>query len=234
MHPTQHPNAPGTGHREAASDSPIDLRHTTTRSVAVLGAGGHGREIADIVRARAAVDGSVRLVGIADDGEPDLALLGRSGIPYLGTSTALNDSSLAVLLGVGMPSVRRDLAREFTAAPALLHPSAMVGSACALGRGVVLAQGVIVTTNVTIGRHTHINIGATISHDCVVGSFVTICPGVSLTGDVTVDDGCFIGAGATVLPGVHIGRNAVVGAGAVVTSDVAPRERVAGLPARPL
>ena len=43
-----------------------------------------------------------------------------------------------------------------------------------------------------------------------------------------------LGSGVIVLGGVRIGREALVGAGAVVTRDVAPRERVAGVPARRL
>lgn len=210
----------------------IDLRHV--RSLAVLGAGGHGRELADIIRARAVADGSVRLLGIADDGNPDLDLLGRAGIPFLGTSAAIADPALEVYVGVGMPDVRYRLAASFNAPPALVHPDASIGTACALGRGSVVAQGATLTTNVSIGRHTHVNIGATISHDCDIDSFVTISPGVILTGNVRVGSGCFIGAGATVLPGVRIGANAIVGAGAVVTSDVRDGDRVAGLPARPL
>lgn len=210
----------------------IDLRQV--RSVAVLGAGGHGRELADIVRARAAADRSLRLLGIADDGTPDLDVLGNAGIPFLGTSADIADPSIEVYIGVGMPDVRYRLAASFNTPPALVHPHASIGTACSLERGSVIAQGAILTTNVRIGRHTHVNIGATISHDCDIDSFVTICPGVTLTGNVRIDSGSFIGAGATVLPGVHIGADAVVGAGAVVTADVAPRQCVAGLPARPL
>jgi len=49
-----------------------------------------------------------------------------------------------------------------------------------------------------------------------------------------VEDRAAIGSGAVVLGGVRIGRGALVGAGAVVTSDVAPGETVAGVPARVL
>lgn len=51
---------------------------------------------------------------------------------------------------------------------------------------------------------------------------------------VTIGDDVWIGAGARILAGVTIGSHAVVGAGAVVTRDVAARQVVAGVPARPL
>lgn len=49
---------------------------------------------------------------------------------------------------------------------------------------------------------------------------------------VVIEDHVWIGMRAMVLPGVTIGRGAVVAAGAVVTSDVAPLDIVAGVPAR--
>ncbi len=49
---------------------------------------------------------------------------------------------------------------------------------------------------------------------------------------VTIGDQVFIGANAVIQMGVTIGDEAVVAAGAVVTSDVAPRTIVGGVPAR--
>jgi len=46
--------------------------------------------------------------------------------------------------------------------------------------------------------------------------------------------GYFVAHNATIVGDVTIGEDALVGAGAVVTRDVAPREVVAGSPARPL
>jgi maltose O-acetyltransferase len=49
---------------------------------------------------------------------------------------------------------------------------------------------------------------------------------------VEIKDYCWIGTRAMILPGVTIGTGAVVAAGAVVTSDVAPFNVVAGVPAK--
>lgn len=51
---------------------------------------------------------------------------------------------------------------------------------------------------------------------------------------ITIANNVWIGAGAKILDGVTIGEGAIVGANAVVTRDVAPWTRVAGIPARPL
>ena len=54
------------------------------------------------------------------------------------------------------------------------------------------------------------------------------------TSPVVIEDAALIGIGAILLKGVTVGSGARVGAGSVVTSDVRPRDVVAGNPARPV
>lgn len=49
---------------------------------------------------------------------------------------------------------------------------------------------------------------------------------------VRVEEWADIGTGAVLLPGVTVGKGAIVGAGAVVTRDVPPFAKVAGVPAK--
>jgi len=51
---------------------------------------------------------------------------------------------------------------------------------------------------------------------------------------VTIGADVWIGGRAVILPGVSVGDGALIAAGAVVTRDVAPDTRAAGVPARPL
>ena len=204
-----------------------------TRDVIVIGAGGHGRELADIVQAVAANDSSVELLGIVDDATADRLLLARCGFRFLGSTEAITQRDVDIHIGVGDPTIRQRLDHRLDRpASPLVHPTATIGTGCELADGAVLAQGVVVTTNVSIGRHTHLNINSSISHDCRLGSYVTVSPGVTITGTVTVADRAFIGAGATILPGITIGADAIVGAGAVVTQDVPAKTTVTGIPAR--
>jgi sugar O-acyltransferase (sialic acid O-acetyltransferase NeuD family) len=116
----------------------------------------------------------------------------------------------------------------------LVSPAAQMGPGVVLGRGSLVQQGVVITTDVHLGLVCKINIGAAIHHDCRIGHFCTLAPGCRLLGTVTVEERVFIGAGAIVLPHRWIGAEAVIGAGAVVSRDVAPGETVAGVPARTL
>src|SRR4029078_941115 len=98
--------------------------------------------------------------------------------------------------------------------------------------GCLVASGVVVTTNVRIGAHSHLNVSVSVSHDCQMGDYVHVAPGGRLAGNVRVDNGCDIGIGASVIQGRSIGEWSLVGAGAVVVRDVAANVTVAGVPAR--
>ena len=88
------------------------------------------------------------------------------------------------------------------------------------------------TTNVTLGRHVHINLNSTVGHDCVLADYVTVNPLVAVSGSVTVGADSMLGTHSSVLQGLTIGAAAVVGAGACVVQDVAPSTTVKGVPAR--
>lgn len=208
----------------------------------VVGAGGHGREILDAVRAACVVSGVAPSLHVVDDDPARADLVRRDGVPFLGPLSALEKSPLGegwrYVLGIGGERARATLDRRCTdlglQPAAVVHPAASIGTANELGPGVVLFAGARVTVNVRLGRHTHLNVNASVSHDCVVGDHTTVSPGAVVAGTCRVGDRVLIGAGATVLQGRTIGDDARVGAGAVVVDDVPPGVTVVGVPARPL
>ncbi len=141
------------------------------------------------------------------------------------------------MIGIGDPATREAIAERMTLAgfvPAtLVHPEASVGGDVRIAEGVVLAAGARATTNVSLERHTQLNVGAVVSHDCKVGAFVTLSPGTLVNGECTIGDRAFFGTGAIVTPGIEVGADAKVGAGAVVLEDVPDGTTVVGVPARP-
>ena len=201
--------------------------------LAIIGAGGHGREIAAIARAE---HGSDLSITYWDDAiAPGSYNFGTVGgrIDELSSENASH-----YLIGIGDPATRVSMSQRYEVSGlkplTAIHPTAVIGERCNIGAGSVIGPSSTLTCDTDIGLHTHIHANVVISHDCFVDDFVVITPGVSIAGDVRVEKLAWIGVGATINRGVVIGRAALVGAGAVVIADVDPNDVVAGVPARSL
>jgi sugar O-acyltransferase (sialic acid O-acetyltransferase NeuD family) len=205
------------------------------QGLVVVGAGGHGREV--LVVALAA---GRPVLGVLDDGTPGPGLLAALGVEHLGPVDWLGTATPVpeFAAGVGDPAGRRAVVQRAEQAGAraavLVHPSAEVGHSVELAAGAVVWPQVALTVQVRVGRHSHLNVASSISHDVVIGDFVTVGPGARVCGAVRLEDDVWVGAGATILQGVRVGAGTVIGAGAVVLRDVRPGLVVAGVPARPL
>ena len=206
--------------------------------IVIIGAGGHAREIADVIEAINSAGRQWSLLGFVAEEPPQDELAQRRGLAFLGGLDALDGKDAHFVVGIGSPDARRRMDVTATSrglvAATLIHPSATVGSDNRLEPGVVLAAHSSVTTNVGLGRHTHLNVGARVAHDCRIGDFVTVNPGATISGNVTLAHDVTVGTNATVIQGVTVGADAIVGAGAAVVRDVAADATVVGVPARPL
>jgi sugar O-acyltransferase (sialic acid O-acetyltransferase NeuD family) len=205
----------------------------------IVGAGGFGREVADVVSAINAEAQTFNLIGFVDDGPSpeDVAQIDRLGIPLVGSvSEVLTRPASGYVLGIGSGATRRLLDRQFQAAgwtaTELVHPLASVGANVVLGPGTILCAGVRLTTNIRLGRHVHVNLNSTIGHDTLLLDYVTVNPLVAISGNVTVGEASMLGTHSAVLQNLTIGRDSVVGGGALVVRCVPDCTVVKGVPAR--
>ncbi|MEM8875269.1 MAG: acetyltransferase [Planctomycetota bacterium] len=201
--------------------------------IVIVGAGGHGKVVLDIVRAA----GRYRPVGFVD---ADERARNVAGLPILGDIRALpklaNNGVVGCIVAIGGNHVRRTYAEEALDAGLDLvnavHPSAHTSPTATIGRNVVVAAGATICTETTLADSVIVNTNAVVDHECHVGTAAHIAPGALLAGRVTVGEEAFVGMGAKVIQCLNVGPKATIGAGAVVIRDTAAGKTVVGVPAR--
>jgi len=202
-----------------------------SRRLLILGAGGHSRAVADL-----AGEVGWTVAGFTDRSDaPRARVLGTDAdVGALARAGAID----AGVVGVGNSALPRR-AELFQllhdcglAAPALVHPRAVLARSSRVGDGSVVFGGCVLGAGIELGVNGVCYSGVIVEHDCRVGDHCYLSPGVVLAGQVTVERGAFLGAGAVVVPGIRIGAEAIIGAGAVVIEDVPAGMTVFGVPAR--
>lgn len=206
--------------------------------VYVVGAGGFGREVFGWAQQHPACGQAWDLAGFLDDATDQLTGKNFPGEVLGCLSGHSVEQDAYYLCGLGQPDNKQrllpDLVRQGARFLTLVHPSCVLGPQVKLGIGVVLCPQVVLTANIEIGDFSMLNTHVTAGHDVRVGQGCTISSFCDLTGGVTVGDGVFLASRVTVVPGRTVGDGAYVGVGSVVLQNVRPRQRVFGVPARPL
>lgn len=203
--------------------------------VVIIGAGGHGKVVLEILR----LTRGVRVAGFLD---ADESLAGKTvaGVKVLGSANLLSKlrrkKIKAAIVAIGDNRARLQYmaaAREagFTLVNAI-HPRAILSKSAVLGENVVLAAGSVACAEAQIGDGAVINTSAVVDHECIVGPAAHICPTAALAGRVRVGEGAFIGLGAKVIQCLTIGAWTTIGAGAVVIADLPDLAKAVGVPAK--
>jgi sugar O-acyltransferase (sialic acid O-acetyltransferase NeuD family) len=208
----------------------------TTRIV-ILGAGGLGREVLQVLRAQRRAGQEVECAGFLVDADFAAPAEVHGVSVYRDFSAFADDPDIRFVVAVGAPAARARIVERIAHAigerfATVIHPTAVLGDTIAVGAGSVILQTASITADVRIGRHVLVNPRVSISHDCVVEDYVSLSPGVTLAGGVLVEEGCELGSGSTVLPRQRVGRWSIAGAGAVILSPVEANTTVVGVPAR--
>ncbi len=207
------------------------------KKLAIYGAGGFGREMALMVRQINLNNPEWNLIGFFDDGIE----AGRQvdGLPVIGGIETLNvfSDSIAVCMAIAKPMIRVQIVEKITnknvSYPVLVHPNALTGSENNFfGRGCIITAGVILTTGISLGEFSIVNLSTTIGHDSSLGDFCTVMPGCSISGNVLIGSQTVMGTGSRIIQGIRIGENCLVGAGGVVTKSFGDAKKIMGVPAR--
>ena len=138
----------------------------------ILGAGGHGRTVADAIAAH-----GDRVVGFLDDGQPIGTL--ANGMPVLGALSlaweldrvfAGSDQAPPdqVVVAIGNPTLRQTWQQVLEQVPAplgvVIHPRASVSASAQIAPGCVVLAGAVVNANASLHAGMLVKIVAVVDH----------------------------------------------------------------------
>ena len=205
------------------------------KRLAILGAGGHGKVVADA----AMLSGGWSEIVFFDVGYPSKKTNGHWSIKGRDEEllASLNEFD-GVVVAIGNNELRLEKTRRLLDAGAnivsIIHPSAVISSFATIGVGSVVFSGAIVNVDAKVGMACIINSGAVIEHDCHLGGGVHASPNATLSGGSVVGDRSWIGASAVSKQLINIAADVIIGAGSVVVKNIPDGVTVIGNPAIPL
>lgn len=205
----------------------------TSQPWAIIGAGGHGAAVAEVLAAH----------GSTIDCFVDAARVEQRQRFGIEIRKELPDGHLGqerpVALAVGDNAQRQRLWEELSGRgasdlnfPAVAHPSASVSQFAALETGAVVLQGACVGPAARVGRFAVVATGVVLTHDAQMDDFSFAAAG-AVVGAAFVGERSFVGMGAIVSPASVVGADVIIGAQSYVRGELPDRVVARGIPAQP-
>ena len=199
------------------------------RKLMIIGAGGHGRVIADIAQ-KTGLYGHIAFL----DDDLSRKLPGYELMGKVNEYQKWKDTH-EFIVAVGNNRIRNDIQKALekqVTITTLIHPCASIGEWVTLGAGTVAMANTAVNSGAVIGDGVIINTGSTIDHDCKIGNYVHVAPGSHISGNVSIGDRAWIGVGSSIVNNICLCDECMIGAGAVVVGDIKVMGTYVGVPAR--
>lgn len=203
-----------------------------SQTLCIIGAGGFGREVYSLFRTSLLGTGNYAEIVFAEE---DAFYQSRDvqGAAVHVLSYAARQP-WAFVVAIGAPDVRSRIVQEFPdlCYVSITHPTALIGDAVELGAGSIVCAYTVLTSNIRVGRHAHLNLNTTIGHDTIAGDFLTTAPAAHISGHCRLGDNVYLGSGAILRQCIEVSSGAKVGAGAVVLHNINEAGTYVGVPAR--
>lgn len=204
-----------------------------SNKLCIVGAGGHGKVVADAAKSMSLFD---EIVFLDDRDYTDSLILDIPIVGKLLEQPSAFFSSYSFIVAIGNNVVRAKIFDLILSLGGeivnIVHKSAVVSNFSNFSKGIFVGPGAVVNADAQIGCNAIINSGAIVEHDCVVGDHTHVAPNAVLTGGCQIGGYSLLGAGAVVIPCKQIGSNTTIGAGSVVIHDVDDNIVVYGSPAK--
>lgn len=184
----------------------------------VVGAGGHGRSVAEAVL----LSCDFELIGFLDD-VPSSRGGEVWGLPLLGSVNAFADyADLAshAVVAIGNNTLRKKLCEQLQAAgfalASVIHPRAIVSPRAQLGDGVAVMAGAVVGTEAVLGQGVIVNCGAVVDHHAQVQDFGHLGVNACMAGGSILGNLAWMQAGSSIGYGVQLASGAVLKPGEAI------------------
>lgn len=167
-----------------------------TKTLLILGAGGHGRAVAEA----ALLSKQWESIVFADDCYPDISDV--AGYPVVSTIKGIFSLDIPIagaIAAVGNNTLREQWISTIIEAKlplvSVIHPRACVSPSARVGEGSAIMALAMVGVDVRIGRGAILNANATVDHDAILGDFSHLGVGVQLAGGVKIGASVWLQAG---------------------------------------
>jgi sugar O-acyltransferase (sialic acid O-acetyltransferase NeuD family) len=187
------------------------------KKICIVGTGGFGREVLTCICDLKLDD---HVVFMIDDSFFDKKMI--MGIEVIKRSEFTADD-YKVIVAIADPHKRKKMVESLpstTQYTSIIHPRAVISKWVEIGEGSIITAGVILTCNIKIGQHAHINLNSTIGHDCTIGNYFTCAPATNISGNCHLGNCVYFGTKSSIKEGVSVCDNVTVGMGGVVTKNI--------------
>jgi len=159
----------------------------------ILGAGGHGKVVADLARQT----GQYEKIFFLDDNSQDAEVLGKCS-QYLEFQSA--DTEMYPAFGNNTVRIQWEnkLLEAGIRLAKIIHPLAYVSPLAEVASGCVIMPYAVVNTGTKIKKACIINIGAMVDHDCILEEGCHLAPGAIVKGENHLSEGTKIDSGKVV------------------------------------
>lgn len=206
--------------------------------IAIIGCGGFGREVLQIIKQINEVDKIWEVIGFFDDSFKEGKVELINGIPLLGKITDLSGypSSLNLVIAVGnavtFKLILDKINLEKYNFPNIIHPSVGFDNEVnQIGFGNVISRDCVFTCNVKIGNFNNFNINGVVGHDVKMGNFNIIGPKVQISGMVIIGDGNQWGMCSGIIQNKSVGNNNFIGGFSFLIQNITDNNSYFGIPA---
>lgn len=207
------------------------------KKICILGAGGFGREVLccliDGIKTTNHKIEEIACFMVNDENFKEKKIMGVDVIPQSKFDPGLYN----VVVAIGDPSARKSVVASLpkqTTYTSIIHPSVVIPEWVEIGEGSIITAGTILTCNIKIGKHAHLNLHTTIGHDCIMGDFFTTAPAANISGNCHFGDCVYFGTSSAIRKRVKICDNVTIGMGGVVVKDITEEGVYIGNPLKKL